>query len=143
MQRSCRSFHRNVTQRTFVTRFMRHIIFNRYINEFGTYLFIPNRVLHCVIWSKREKFGYITTKCTKETCIFVGNKVNFKKKIPSRKKIALELLHQRLGHISTRKFLAGDADNVWEDIELRIYPDPFCTLCQISSMNKRLGLKLH
>ena len=36
-----------------------------------------------------------------------------KNKLPSRKKIALELLHQRLGHISTRSYLAGDTANVW------------------------------
>ena len=59
------------------------------------------------------------------------------KKLPDRKKIALELLHQRLGHRSTRSLLAGDTDNVWEGIELRIDPDPFCTSCQISSMNKK------
>ena len=28
----------------------------------------------------------------------------------------LELLHQRLGHRSTRLLLAGDTANVWEDI---------------------------
>ena len=33
--------------------------------------------------------------------------------------------------------LAGDAANFWEDVDLRIYPDPFCTSCQISSMNKK------
>ena len=33
--------------------------------------------------------------------------------------------------------LAGDTENVWEDVELRIDPDPFCTSCQISSMNKK------
>ena len=60
-----------------------------------------------------------------------------KNKLPARKKIALELLHQRLGHISTRSLLAGDNENVWEDVELRINPDPFCTSCQISSMNKK------
>ena len=49
------------------------------------------------------------------------------KKLPGRNKIALELLHQRLGHISTRSLLARDNDNAWEDIELRIDPDPFCT----------------
>ena len=65
-----------------------------------------------------------------------------KNKFPARKKIALELLHQRLGHISTRSFLAGDTANVWEDVELRIYPDPFCTSCQISSMNKRARSKI-
>ena len=50
-----------------------------------------------------------------------------KNKLPSIEKIALELLHQRLGHISTRSLLAGDTANIWKDIELRIYPDPFCT----------------
>ena len=53
------------------------------------------------------------------------------KKLPSRKKISLELMHQRLGHRSTRSLLAGDTANVWEDIKLRIYPDPFCISCQI------------
>ena len=38
------------------------------------------------------------------------------KKLPSINKIALELLHKRLGHISTRSFLAGDTANVWGDI---------------------------
>ena len=32
--------------------------------------------------------------------------------------------------------LVGDTANDWEDIEPRIYLDPFCTSCQISSMNK-------
>ena len=66
-----------------------------------------------------------------------------KKKLPSRKKIALELLHQRLGHRYTISLLAGDNTNVWEDIELRIDPDPFCTSCQISSMNKKARSKIH
>ena len=35
-----------------------------------------------------------------------------KKQLPSRKKIALELLHQRLRHISTISLLAGDTENV-------------------------------
>ena len=64
--------------------------------------------------------------------------VSKKNKYPARKKIALELLHQRLGHRSTRSLLDGDTANVWEDVEFRIYPDPFCTLCQISSMNKKV-----
>ena len=37
--------------------------------------------------------------------------------------------------------MAGDNSNVCKDIELRIYPKPFCTSCNISSINKRLGLK--
>ena len=64
------------------------------------------------------------------------------KKNPARKKIALELLHQILGHISTRSSIAGDSTNVWEDVELRIDPDPFCTSCKISSMNKKARSKL-
>ena len=63
-------------------------------------------------------------------------------KLPARNKIALELLHQILGHISTRSFLVGDTANVWEDLELRIDPDPFCTSCQISSMKKKARVKI-
>ena len=48
-----------------------------------------------------------------------------KKKLPAKKKISLELSHQRLGHRSTRSLLAGDVANVWEDVELRIDPDIF------------------
>ena len=33
--------------------------------------------------------------------------------------------------------LAGDTPNVWKYVELRIDPDPFCTSCKISSMNKK------
>ena len=65
-----------------------------------------------------------------------------KNKLPERKKIALRLLHQILGHISTRSLLAGNNANVWEDVELRIDPDPFCTSFQISSMNKKAGSKI-
>ena len=65
-----------------------------------------------------------------------------KNKLPARKEISLELLHQRLGHRSTRTLLAGDNANVWEDVELRIDSDPFCTSCQISSMNKKAMSKI-
>ena len=64
------------------------------------------------------------------------------KKNPARKKIALELLHQRLGHRSTRSLIAGDTANVWEYVELRIYSDPFCTSCKISSMNRKPRSKI-
>ena len=65
-----------------------------------------------------------------------------RKKLPARNKIALELLHQRLGHRSNRSLLAGDTENVWEDVELRIDPDPFCTSCQIYSMSKKARSKI-
>ena len=64
------------------------------------------------------------------------------KKLPARKKFSLEFLYQRFGHRSTRSFLVGDTDNFWEDIELRIDPDPFYTSCQISSMNKKARSKI-
>ena len=38
--------------------------------------------------------------------------------------------------------LSGDTVNVWEYVELRIDPDPFCTSCQISSMNKKARSKI-
>ena len=38
--------------------------------------------------------------------------------------------------------MAGDTENVWEDVELRIDPDPFFTSCKISSMNKKARSKL-
>ena len=47
------------------------------------------------------------------------------KKLPSRKKIVLELLHHILGHRSTISLFDGDTANVLEYIELRIDPDPF------------------
>ena len=65
-----------------------------------------------------------------------------RKKLPARNKIALELLHQILGHRSTRSLLAGDTAHFWEDVELRIYTDPFCTSCQIYSTNKKASSKI-
>ena len=75
---------------------------------------------------------------------FIGKIKNMSKKnkFPARKKIALELLHQRLGHRSARSLLAGNNVNVWEDVDLRIDPYPFCTLCQISTMNKKARYKI-
>ena len=63
------------------------------------------------------------------------------KKIAPRNKVALELLHQILGHRSTRSLMSGDNENVWDYIELMIDPDPFCISFQIYSMNKKTGFK--
>ena len=73
---------------------------------------------------------------------FSGKIKDVSKKNPATKNIALELLHQRLGHRSTRSLIAGDTANVWEDVELRIDPDPFCISCKISSMNKKARSKI-
>ena len=44
---------------------------------------------------------------------FLGKtkEISKKKKLPARKKINLEFLHQRLGHRSTISLLAGDTAN--------------------------------
>ena len=68
---------------------------------------------------------------------FSGKIKDLSKKNPARKKIALELLHHRLGHRSTISLIAEDTTNVWEDVVLKIDPDPFFTLCRISSMKKK------
>ena len=73
---------------------------------------------------------------------FSGKFMEKSKKNPERKKITLELLHQRLGHRFTRSLIDGDTANVWEDVELRIDPDPFCTSCEIASMNKKAKYKI-
>ena len=79
----------------------------------------------------------------KETCISRKIMENSKKKkLPARRKIALELLHQRIGHRSAISLLVGGTANFWEYVYLRIYPDPFCTSCQISSMKKKAGSKI-
>ena len=65
-----------------------------------------------------------------------------KNKLSARKRIVLELLHQRLGHRSTRSLLAGDTAKLWEDIDPRIDPDTFFTSCQIYSIQKKARSKI-
>ena len=93
---------------------------------------------------KEKKWDDPATKCTDESCIFGEiKKMSTTKKLPSRKKNDLELLHQRLSHRYIIIFLAGYSANIGGDTELKIDLDPFCTSCQISSIRKRLGLKNH
>ena len=44
------------------------------------------------------------------------------KKLATRKKVDLELLHQILGHTSTISLMDEDTGDIWQDIGLRIYP---------------------
>ena len=89
-------------------------------------MFIPQRVLHCVLRRKEKKPATLPHSAQRKH-EFLGKikEISKTRKLPAKKKIALELLHQRLGHRYTRSLLAGDIANVWEDIELRIDPDPF------------------
>ena len=47
------------------------------------------------------------------------------------KKVHFDLLHRILGHRSTSSLLDGDTIIVWQDIDIRLDPDQFCTPCQI------------
>ena len=58
---------------------------------------------------------------------FSGKIMEKSKKNPAKKKIALELIHQRLGHRSTISLIAGNTANFWEDADLKIDSDLFCT----------------
>ena len=99
--------------------------------------------MNSVPLSKRENV-LILPHSAKNKYLFWGEiKVISKtKKLPSRKKIALDLLNHILGHISTRSLLAGYNYDIWEDIEIRIDPDLFFTSCQISSTNKKARSKI-
>ena len=88
----------------------------------------------CTVYFGEDKKNAVTLPHSAQMKhAFTGKIKNMSKKnkFPARNKIALELLHKRLGHISTRSLLSGDTANIWEDVDLRIYPDPFCTSCQI------------
>ena len=106
-------------------------------------MYFSLRVLHSILRSKGENAVTLPHSSQRKHA-FLGKimEKSKKNKLPERKKIALELLHQRLGHRSTRSLLAGYTANVWEDLELKMYPYTFCTSCQISSMDKKARSKI-
>ena len=87
-----------------------------------------HKVFCAVYFGAKEKNAVTLPYIAQRTHAFLGKikEMSKAKKLPARKKIALGLLHKRLGHISTRSLLAEDTANVWEYIELRIDLDPFC-----------------
>ena len=87
---------------------------------------------------KKKNVVTLLHSAHRKHAFLVKTKENFKsKKVTPRKKVALELSHQRLGHRSNRSLMSVDTAFFWQDIGLRIESDPFCTSWQISSMNKR------
>ena len=70
---------------------MRHVIFNYYVNEFGTYLFISKRVLNGLLRRKRENAVTLPHSAQRKHA-FLGKRkeISKTKKLPSRNKIALE-----------------------------------------------------
>ena len=63
----------------------------------------------------------------KHNCLVETKEKTKSKKIEPRNKVSLRLLQHRLWQRYTRSLMDGDTANVWKDIELRIYPDPFYT----------------
>ena len=59
-------------------------------------------------------------------------------KLIPKKKASLEFLHQILGYKYTKSILDGYTANAWQDIDIRVDPDPFCTSCPIFTINKVL-----
>ena len=112
------------------------------MNEGYTCLF--NKEFYTVYLGAEKKNAVKFPNSAQRKHTFTGKikDMSKKNKLPSRKKITLELLRQRLGHRSIRSLLAGDTANIWEYVELRIDPDRFCTSCQISSMNKNARSKI-
>ena len=73
----------------------------------------------CTVYFGADKKNEVTLPhSAQRKHAFLGKilKKSKKNKLASRKKIVLELLHHRLGHRSTRSLLAGDTENVWEDV---------------------------
>ena len=71
-----------------------------------------------VYFGAKDKNAVTLTHSAQKKHVFLGKimEKSKKNKLPARKQIALELLHQRLGHRSSRSLLAGGTVNVWEDL---------------------------
>ena len=101
-------------------------------------MFISQRVLYGVIRQQGE--NVVTLPHSAQSKHEFWREIKHfpkSKKISPRKEVALELLHHRLGHISTRSLMDGDTENLWKDIDPKIDPYPLFKSCQISSMNKK------
>ena len=53
--------------------------------------------------------------------------------VRARKLVTVELLHKRLGHVSTKAILAANEAGVWEDVTVRFPPSSFCIDCKVGT----------
>ena len=113
------------------------------MNSGHTYLFLKGFCTVYFVAREKNAASLPHSAQTKHTFFGEIKEMLKTKKLPSRKKIALELLYHRLDHRSTIALLVGYTANVWEDIDLRIYADPISQHVKISQWTKRLGLKIH
>ena len=76
---------------------------------------IFHKVFCTVYFGAKDKNAVTSPHSAQREHAFLGKimEKSKKKKLPARKKISLGLLHQRLGHRSTRSLLVGDTANVW------------------------------
>jgi hypothetical protein len=51
-------------------------------------------------------------------------------------RVSMELLHHRLGHLSTQAIINADKQQMWNDITVLSDYDQFCTGCKIGSIHK-------
>ena len=86
------------------------------INSGHTFLF--HKGFFTVYFVANDKNAVTLPHSAQRKHAFLGEikEMSKTKKLPARKKIVLELFHQRLGHRSTRSLLADDTANSWEDI---------------------------
>ena len=108
------------------------------------YAYIFHKGFCAILFSDNEQNAVTLAHSAQRKHAFLvetKQKSKSQKQIP-KKKVSLELLHQRLGYISTRSLISVVTENDCQDIEIRIYPDPFCKSCQISTINKNSISKL-
>ena len=73
-----------------------------------------HKEIFMVYFRSKEKNAVTLPQSAQRKHAFLGEikEMSMTNKLPSRKKIDLEFLHQRLGHRSSRSLLAGDTANV-------------------------------
>jgi hypothetical protein len=107
------------------------------------------RLSHPFYQRRNHPFGYCVTTPAFANCVITANSVigaaapteaKEGKTIvvcaqPARtpKLVTVELLHKRLGHVSTKAILAANEAGVWEDVMIRFAPSSFCINCKVGT----------
>ena len=97
---------------------------------------LSHKGLCTVLFCANKKYIDITEYHTDKICIYGKNKIKVKTKNPQKGNFS-GILHQRLGHRSIMSLVSRYTANIWQDIEISVYPDPLFTSCQISTINKK------
>jgi hypothetical protein len=107
------------------------------------------RLLHPFYHRRNHPFGYCVTTPAFVNCVITANSVIgaaapteaeegntiVVRAQPARtpKLVTVELLHKRLGHVSTKAILAAKEAGVWEDVTVRFAPSSFCIDCKVGT----------